>query len=70
VCDSRTEYCESILPGIRFPDGGTPPTSYTCQPLPASCIGSATCACVAPGATLPTTCSDANGRVTVQRAGI
>jgi hypothetical protein len=61
------------------PDGGTAQHAYDCRPLPASCVGAPSCACI--GAALPSddTCSpklgatcteDGSGHVTVHCVGI
>jgi hypothetical protein len=39
-CLQATEYCEIFVPGVPGP------WSYGCPPLPAACLGDATCACL------------------------
>lgn len=68
-CDSRTQYCDALMPGIALPDGGAPPILYSCRPIPAACTTTPSCACIT--STLSTaTCTEAKGRVTVTRQGI
>jgi hypothetical protein len=68
-CDSRTQYCDALTPGIALADGGTPPIFYTCKNAPAACAAAPTCACIAP--TFPgATCVEPKGRVSVTRMGI
>jgi hypothetical protein len=45
TCDGTKEYCYAIGGGPKPLDGGTSVT-YTCEPLPSSCHGTASCACV------------------------
>lgn len=40
------QYCEDRPRGVAPDDGGTPSDSFDCQPLPPSCGGFATCACI------------------------
>lgn len=69
-CDSKTEFCEVFPPGIAFPDGGTPPSSYACSPVPTGCMLPTTCACVTNATANVQSCSDAGGRITVTHFGI
>ena len=41
TCTVATEYCEAFVPGVPGP------TSYSCMPLPAACVGDGTCVCLA-----------------------
>ena len=56
------QYCQVQPPGIAFEDGGAPPTSYECMNPPASCGGTATCACLeaAPPCSIAS-CTDSQG---------
>ena len=69
-CDPQTQFCEVFPPGIAFPDGGTPPSSYACSPLPAGCTAAPTCACVKPSTSNVQSCADGSGGVTVTHWGI
>ena len=69
TCDSRTQFCEAFQAGVALPDGGMPPTSYTCSPIPAACAATPDCACITAG-TSGVTCAEPKGRVTVTRQGI
>jgi hypothetical protein len=41
-----SDFCMDSPPGIEGPDGGVPPDSFTCAPLPAACAATPTCACI------------------------
>jgi hypothetical protein len=72
TCNSSTQYCVDQAPGIAFPDGGTPPDSYTCNSLPTACALDPTCACVTAHNACPTSvasCDDTGGQVTVHCMG-
>jgi hypothetical protein len=45
ACDPTASYCEIVAGGPVLADGGTP-TTYSCNPLPAACVGEATCGCI------------------------
>jgi hypothetical protein len=72
ACGDKTcnagEVCLERAPGIRFEDGGTPPSFYECRAAPSQCSGNVTCACVQPYAQSQlmcwgSTCDDGDGNV-------
>ena len=77
VCGGATctasQMCVDQAPGIAFPDGGTPPHSYSCSGIPSACAPNPTCACVkANGACAPTglaSCDENAGHITVHCLG-
>ena len=50
ACDPATTYCQIDTGGAVDDAGGS---QFSCRPLPASCGGTATCACAQSGPTLP-----------------
>ena len=73
ACGPRTcssgAYCTDTTPGVRLADGGAPPDSFACSPVPASCATTPTCACI--GASFPAgdVCSTRNPGVTCAEDG-
>jgi hypothetical protein len=74
------QICEDQPPGVAVPDGGTPPDSYTCVPVPSACAASPSCACIgdalpssdpcSPKTPLVTCTEDGAGHVTLHCLGI
>lgn len=64
-------YCVDQPPGVAF-DGGPPPDYFSCDPIPAACAATPTCACVKANGACPTSvvsCDESGGHVTVHCLG-
>ncbi len=47
-CVTAAQYCEGLFPGMKGA-----PTTYACEPMPASCVDSVDCLCLATALKLP-----------------
>ncbi len=72
TCDGTQKICIDQAPGIAYADGGTPPDSFSCNPIPSACLSTPTCACVVAQKPCPTqvsSCDDTSGGVKVYCMG-
>jgi hypothetical protein len=67
--------CTDTSAGMEFPDGGTPPDSLACRPIPSACQTTPTCDCIvsalkSTNSCYPSKCTeDAQGHVLVNCMG-